>query len=81
MVSSFVLTPYTSFWQPEQPTYNPEEVFLQLTHPQIKGGEMPYYESPRFRVDGSMKVRQRHNLCVCVCARAQVLLASVKSRE
>lgn len=56
VVSSFVLTPYTSFWQPDQPTYNPVEACFQLTHPQINGGEKPYYESPRFRVDGSMKV-------------------------
>lgn len=57
VVSSFVLTPYTAFWQPNQPTYNPVEACFQLTHPQINGGEEPYYESPRFLVDGSMTVR------------------------
>lgn len=71
VVSSFVLTPYTSFWQPEQPTYNPEEAFFQLTHPQINGGKKPYYESPRYRVNGSMKVRLRQNgrarVCVFTC--------------
>lgn len=57
VVSSFVLTPYTSFWQPQQPTYNPVEACFHLTHPQIHGGRIPYYESPRFRVNGSMKVQ------------------------
>lgn len=57
MVSSFVLTPYTSFWQPLQPTYNPIEACVQLTHPHINRGEKPYYESPPFLVEDSMKVR------------------------
>ena len=58
MVSSFVLTPYTSYWQPDQPTYNSVEACLQLTHPGLNQGK-PYYESPRFRVEGSMTVRTR----------------------
>lgn len=57
VVFSFMLTPYTSFWQPEQPTYNPIEACFQLMHPQIDGGKTPYYESPRFFVDPHMKVR------------------------
>lgn len=56
MVFSFMLTPYTSFWQPEQPTYNPIEACFELTHPQIDGGKTPYYESPRFYVHPRMKV-------------------------
>lgn len=56
MVSSFVLTPYTSFWQPERPTYNPVEACFQLMHPEVNQGQ-PYYESPRFRVRRSMTVR------------------------
>lgn len=55
MVSSFVIAPYTSYWQPEQPTYNPVEACFQLTHPEVNQGE-PYYESPRFRVLPSMTV-------------------------
>lgn len=56
MVSSFVLTPYTAFWQPDHPTYNPVEACLQLIHPHVNQGK-PYYESPRFRVKGTMTVR------------------------
>lgn len=56
VVFSFMLTPYTSFWQPEQPTYNPVEACFQLMHPQIDGGKTPYYESPRFFVHPRMKV-------------------------
>lgn len=69
VVTSFVLTPYTAFWQPEQPTYNPVEACFQLTHPQINGGEQPYYESPRFLVDGSMTVscsKRQQQTCVRV---------------
>lgn len=55
VVSSFVIAPYTSFWQPDQPTYNPVEACFQLTHPDVNQGK-PYYESPRFRVRASMTV-------------------------
>lgn len=56
VISSMVLTPYTSFSQPEQPTYNPIETCFQLVHPDVNQGK-PYYESPRFSVNGSMTVR------------------------
>lgn len=64
VVTSFVLTPYTSFWQPQAPTYNPVEAYFQLSHPRVNGGEQPYYESPYFRVEDVMKVRSY--LCVAV---------------
>ena len=51
-----MLTPYTAFWQPDHPTYNPVEACLQLIHPHVNQGK-PYYESPRFRVKGTMTVR------------------------
>lgn len=59
VVTSFVICPYTSFWQPNQPTYNPVEACIQLSHPAI---DEPYYESPRFRVAGTMMVRKVERL-------------------
>lgn len=59
MVTSLVICPYTSYWQPNQPTYNPVEACVQLYHSSINE-EKPYYESPRFRVAGSMMVRKAH---------------------
>lgn len=55
IVTALVLTPYTSFWQPRQPTYNPVEVSLELSHPEVNQGK-PYYVSPRFNVKGYMRV-------------------------
>eukprot|EP00752_Nemacystus_decipiens_P012539 g11107.t1 len=83
VVSSFVLTPYTAFWQPDRPTYNPIEACFQLTHPQIHGGAKPYYESPRFLVDGLM-TRQQFDLpqpIVSLGGRAKVVLLGMAQRQ
>ncbi|CBN78792.1 conserved unknown protein [Ectocarpus siliculosus] len=80
---SFMLTPYTSFWQPEQPTYNPIEACFQLMHPQIDGGKTPYYESPRFFVDPHMK-RQQFNLprpIVSFGGRVRIRLLGMAQRQ
>lgn len=65
VVTSLVICPYTSYWQPNQPTYNPVEACIQLYHSAINEGK-PYYESPRFRVAGSMMVRKTA-LCDRAC--------------
>ncbi|CAM9782101.1 unnamed protein product [Ectocarpus fasciculatus] len=83
VVFSFMLTPYTSFWQPEQPTYNPIEACFELTHPQIDGGKTPYYESPRFDVHPRMK-RQQFNLphpIVSFGGRVRVRLLGMAQRQ
>ncbi|CAM9267246.1 unnamed protein product, partial [Hapterophycus canaliculatus] len=83
VVKSFVLTPYTSFWQPQAPTYNPIEVYFQLSHPRINGGKQPYYESPRFGVEGLMK-RQQFDLprpILSLGGSARVVLSGMAQRQ
>ncbi|CAM9424866.1 unnamed protein product [Scytosiphon promiscuus] len=83
VVTSFVLTPYTSFWQPQAPTYNPVEAFFELSHPSINGGKHPYYESPRFRVEGVMRHQQFElpRPILSLGGNARVILSGMAQRQ